>query len=48
MRNTFKTVLLVAAITLSSARHAFVGKNKDAESIMRDDGSVAVKMKPLK
>ena len=48
MRNTFKTVLLVAAITLSSARHPFVGKNKDADSIMRDDGSVAVKMKPLK
>ena len=48
MRNLFKTFLLVATIAITSARHPFVGKNKDAESIMRDDGSVAVKMKPLK
>ena len=48
MRNSFKTFLLVAALTLSAARHPFVGKNKDLDSIVRDDGSVAVKMNAKK
>ena len=48
MRFSFKTFLVVAAISLVSARHPFVGKNKDADSVVRDDGSVAVKMKAAK
>ena len=48
MRFTFKTFLVAAAMALAAARHPFVGKNKDADSIVRDDGSVAVKMKATK
>jgi len=34
----------VAALSVASARYPFVGQQADANEILRDDGSVAVKM----
>ena len=48
MRSIFKAFLSVAAFTVTSAHYPFVGKHSDANEIVRDDGSVAVKMKALK
>ena len=44
MRSLFKAFLSVAALTGTSARYPFVGKHADANEIVREEGSVAVKM----
>ena len=44
MRSLFKAFLSVAALSETSARYPFVGKHADVNEIVRDDGSVAVKM----
>ena len=48
MRSLFKTFLSVAALSVTSAHYPFVGQNRDATEIVRDDGSVAVKMNAQK
>ena len=47
MRSLFKTFLSVAALSVTSAHYPFIGKNRDATEIVREDGSVAVKMNAI-
>jgi len=48
MRSLFKTFLSMTALSVNASHYPFVGKNRDATEIVRDDGSVAVKMNALK
>ena len=48
MRSLFKTFLSVAALSVTSAHYPFVGQHSEKNEIVRDDGSVAVKMKAHK
>ena len=48
MRSLLKTFMSVAALSVTHAHNPFVGKHADASEIVRDDGSVAVKMNGVK
>ena len=48
MRSLFKTFMSVAVLSVTNADNPFVGKHADATEIVRDDGSVAVKMNAIK
>lgn len=47
MRSLFKTFMSVAAFSATDARNPFVGKHANATEILRDDGSVAIKMNAI-